>query len=201
MHRSCRPGVFQSSGHLRQPGDRGRYVPMPSLSQVLDSVSAVNWQGAPAFHQYVYTNLDVRRCQQPATGNHHLLNPRNDEIGGFSPRDTPLTGSEEIHGDFLTLHHGSHDDMVLLLTHNSLDELVSEILNSSGLLNPFTLAIDAIVGGSCRKYNLTFSLHGTRTSFNKDAQFACEYGNDGATDMTPYSDCRIEWASATQIGT
>lgn len=174
---------------------------MPKLSEILDSVMVVNWHGASSFHQYVYANLDVRRCQQPATGNHHLLNPRNDEIGGFSPRDTPLTGSEEIHGDFLTLHHRSHDDMVLLLGHNSLDELESEILLSSGLLNPFTLAIDAIVGGSCRKYNLTFSLRGTRISFNKDAQFACEFGNDGATDMTPYSDCRIEWDFPTGIGT
>lgn len=165
------------------------------LFEILNTVIApqLTDDQATEYKAIVYKNLDVRRCQQPATLNIHLLNPRNDELGGFHARNEPLTGDEEVQGDFLTLHHSSHDDDVLLLAHDSLAELESEILSPSGLLNPFTLWIDAIIDASCRSYELTFSLDGQRTSFNKDAQFACEYGNDGAADLTPYVSCRIEW--------
>ena len=174
---------------------------MPILSDILDTVVTARRRNVSGFHEYVYKNLDVRRCQQPAKGNHHLLNPRNDDLGGFSPRDIPLTGSEEISGEFLTLHHGSHDDNVFLLTHDSIDELESEILGLSGLLNPFTSHIDAILGGACISYTITFLYSGTRTTFNKDSQFACEYGNTGASDMSPYKSCRIEWSDPHTVGT
>lgn len=165
---------------------------MYKLSEILKSIYNNNQYLNQALSN-IYKNLDVRRLQQKPTGNSHIANPLNDGFGGFSSREQPLTGSESIEGEFLTLHLSTHDNMVLLLKHESLENLESEILNEGGLINPFTSNIHAIVKGQPKNYNLTFIQKGNRTIFNKDDQFSCKYGNNGATDLSPFQECKIEW--------
>ena len=168
---------------------------MPQLSDIVDGVLAADGTSADggAFHRFVYQNLDVRRLQLRAGANAHIVNPLNDEIGGFRARETPLTGSEEIFGEYLTLHLGTHDDMVLLLDHESLADLESLILGDSGVFNPFVSWIYAIISGKVRKYTTTFRRNGRSVLFNKDAQFACACGNTGASDLTHFCDRQIHW--------
>ena len=113
---------------------------MPNLSEILDSIVALRGiSSTEGFHQHVYKTLDVRRLQKPATVNSHLMNPLNDESGGYSSRAIPLTGKEKVHGDYLSLHHPSSDtEITLLFYHETLEDLEAVILNDAGIFNPFT---------------------------------------------------------------
>ena len=88
---------------------------------------------------YIYKNLDVRSVNQTPKANAHLKNPLNDEIGYFRSRQSPLTGDEQVEGKYLTIHLSTHDDMVLLLSHDSL-------LNLDFLHANFFLLLRALVG-------------------------------------------------------
>ena len=168
---------------------------MINLSEIVDGVLALD--GRPTsdqnFHQYVYRNLDVRRGQQSPTANAHLVNPLNDNIGGFNARNVPLTGAEKIDGNYLTLQFGTHDDDVYLLSHASLNALETHLSGDSGVFNPFVSWIYAIVNGRVRKYIATFQQGDQSIVFSKDAQFATAYGNKGACDMKPFVNRQIQW--------
>ena len=61
------------------------------------------------------------------------------------------------------------------------------------------MAIDAIIDGKAKKYDLTFSFkpksstESSRIKFNKDDQFSLKYSEKGNYDMKPFKECKIEW--------
>ncbi len=175
---------------------------MVKLSEIIDGVLALTGRsvGDPTFHQFVYKNLDVRRVQQSPTENAHIVNPLNDEMGGFNAREVPLTGTEKIYGDYLTLQFGTHDDHVYLLNYPSLDELEKHLISDGGVFNPFVDWIYAVIRGNVQEYSATFQQDGQSVAFSKDAQFACAYGNKGGSDLKPYVDRQIEWNPPLETG-
>ncbi|MCA8990479.1 MAG: hypothetical protein KDA88_00785 [Planctomycetaceae bacterium] len=175
---------------------------MVQLSEIVDGVLTLTGRSAgdSAFYQFVYKNLDVRRVQQPPAENAHIVNPLNNEMGGFKAREVPLTGAEQIYGDYLTLQFGTHDDAVYLLNHASLDDLEKQLISDGGVFNPFVDWIYAVIRGRVQKYSAIFQQDGQSVVFSKDAQFACAYGNKGSSDLKPYIDRQIEWSDPPETG-
>jgi hypothetical protein len=86
-------------------------------------------------------------------GNEHIKNPLNDPIEYcIQDREVPLTGEEEVYGDYLLYDCCGHDGTELIFCHDSLEELEKQMLGGAGIFNPFTTTMIAIVHGRVKHY-------------------------------------------------
>lgn len=93
-------------------------------------------------------------------GNGHLANPlnRDPNIHYFRPRETLLTGEEEVNGKYLTLDYCGHDPRLLLKAFDSIEELERSILSDAGILNSWTTYVFAFIDGQLRDYEVVATL-------------------------------------------
>lgn len=107
--------------------------------------------------------------------NEHLANPLNKDpnVYYFRPRPVPLTGDEEISGEYLMFDYCSHYESMKLREFESLSELEKIILDGAGITNNFTSDMVAIVHGTVKRYTVTFfgAKTGSRQVFDKTIQY------------------------------
>ncbi len=171
---------------------------MHLLSKIVDQLIPQDLQdNGDWLYKFIYTNLHVRRKGDTEPKNTHLINPLNEKMGAFKPRNPPLSGTEKILGDFLTLRLGTHDNSVFLDEYKDQSELEMTILSDSGIFNPFTKYMFAIIDGEALAYRVTFQQNNKHVTFTKEKQFKCDYGNNGACDLSPYQNRKIYWNQKT----
>ena len=134
----------------------------------------------------VYRLLDVS-----GTLNEHLINPQN-RAGGVTyvrPRETPLTGEEEVHGKWLSLTYCGHDPFALLEDYNDRDSLESFLVSDSGILNPFITFLIAFIDYKVVPYTISYrNRDGAIVQFNKRNQYD---GTDSPKEK--YPERQLEW--------
>lgn len=88
--------------------------------------------------------------------NRHLANPLNKDsnVASFRPRQTPLTGEEEVYGKYLTMNYCGHDRSLLLKAFGSIEEMERHILSGGGILNCWTTYVFAFIDDQLRDYEV-----------------------------------------------
>jgi hypothetical protein len=137
----------------------------------------------------IFRLLDVR-----GTRNAHLANPLNlpPWNGYIRPRAVPLTGDEEVNGDFLALTYCHHDPFVRLDDFASRIELESGLLGRGGFLHPMINYLVAFIEGNVAHFRITYcGLDGSIKLFDKYQQpreFLWE-----ASMESQYPEARVQW--------
>ena len=163
---------------------------MPLLKQIAeDAVEATAYDPDGGLEaKEIYHLLDVR-----GTLNEHLMNPLNrvGEVTYVRPRETPLTGEEEVYGQWLSLIYCGHDPFVILRDHADRDSLESFLLSGSGIVNPFITFVIAFIDFNVAPYAINYrNSDGTVVQFNKLNQMD---GTDSPNEE--YPDRQLEWLS------
>ena len=123
--------------------------------------------------------------------NEHLANQlnRDPKVPYARPREQPLTGSEEIHGDYLLLDFCGHNPSMLLFDFPRIEDLEAAILGGAGITNIFTTYQLAFLEGKLTPYAVYYdSPSGVRVRFNKRDQYAAS-----ASAKTQYPNPHVEW--------
>jgi hypothetical protein len=133
---------------------------------------------------YLLRTMDVISPSNPSLANPSQGYPASH----FRPREQPLTGEEEIRGDYFLFDYGSHDNSLFLREYESLRTLELAIIGPAGITNDFTTLMIAIVNGQLKHYEITFLAAGQRKRFDKDQQ------NLSSTVLRQgYSSSQVSW--------
>ena len=137
---------------------------------------------------YIYKSLEFRGKR-----NKYLLNPLNQEKGirYLRQREIPLTGEEEIDGEYLLFTEMSHDELTFLEDFDSLSELESEIVSDCGIINPFTTYSAGFVNGKVKDYEISFF----DNTLEKRVIFVKEVEDRKNQSSEHFADRRIRWTS------
>ena len=122
---------------------------MVKLKTLLDSAQTAFPEDDEIEHEHVYYRLNFE-CSHSANLPESFGPPK-------SQRDIPLTGEEELHGDFFTLDYISHDDTYRLRDYDSRESMEAELVGDRGILNPFTTFVIAFVDSSVVDYKIKYT--------------------------------------------
>ena len=136
------------------------------LSYVVSLICAdVRQGGGYAFFSddYLLRTMDIISPSNPSLANPSQGYPASH----FRPREQPLTGKEEIRGDYFLFDYGGHDNSLFLREYESLRTLELALIGPAGITNVFTDLMIALVNGRLKHYEITFLAAGQRKRFDK----------------------------------
>ena len=136
----------------------------------------------------IYKVMDI-----DISSNKELANPLNKDpkVYYFRPRQTPLSGDEEVTGKYLVFDYCDHNQSMYLKERLSLRETEEYITAPSGMPNVYTTCIIAIIDGIVKHYEISyFDKHkGKRCILDKDEQINSDYPFDATYD----EQVQIKW--------
>jgi hypothetical protein len=129
-------------------------------AQVLQNV-ADDPEGVGVNLAEIYSRLDAWGEMNP-----HLKNPSRHPVAKWStPREQPLSGDEEVHGDYLLFVWCSHDPFIHLREYESRETLEATLLSGGGAFNPFLTYLVPFIEGKVAQFRVTFR--------REDGEVAC----------------------------
>lgn len=132
---------------------------------------------------------DIYRCTDiKGKHNKHLVDVLN-LTDGHRVRTTPLTGMEQIYGEYLLFDYCGHNGDMFLDEYESLEEVEAHIVGEAGITNAFTTYLVAIINGKIKPYQIYYRDEQTRglRLFNKDEQL------NSPDPFRSYKDVQVHW--------
>lgn len=110
--------------------------------------------------------------------NHHLNSSLKQSPGSYlMVREIPLSGDEEVQGEYFLFDHTGHQGDVTLMQYETLDELEASLIGDGGILNFFTTHAIVIVKGKIWRYEIWAVQEGTQEKMFFDKQKQLDTGD------------------------